>query len=297
LLDDNEFCLLYDANYANYPVFDHGQYTRFTLDAVSEEECLSSFRFRQLDIPYLAQVLRLPEKFICPNRTAALTEEALCILLRRFAYPCRYVDMMPQFGRSPQELSLIANKVMDEIYETHGHLLTTIDHPWLTRAKRREMADAVHEVGAALPNCWGFVDGTVRPVCRPGEAQRILYNGHKRVHGIKFEQVLAANGIIVRMYGPVEGKKHDAGVLRMSGLYQDLERHSWAPDGTPLCIYGDTAYPLRVHLQTGFKGANLTPDQEQFNKSMSDVRTSVEWTFGEIVKDWAFLDFKKNLKL
>ena len=158
LLDDNEFCLLY----ANYPVFDHGQYTRFTLDAVSEEECLSSFRFRQLDIPYLAQVLRLPEKFICPNRTAALTEEALCILLRRFAYPCRYEDMMPQFGRSPQELSLIANKLMDEIYETHGHLLTTIDHPWLTRAKLREMADAVHEVGAAPPNCWGFVDGTAR---------------------------------------------------------------------------------------------------------------------------------------
>ena len=155
LLDDNEFCLLYDANYAN------GQYTRFTLDAVSEEECLSNFRFRQLDIPYLAQVLRLPEKFICPNRTAALTEEALCILLRQFAYPCRYVDMMPQFGRSPQELSLIANKVMDEIYETHGHLLSTIDHPWLTRAKLREMADAVHEVRAALPNCWGFVDGTV----------------------------------------------------------------------------------------------------------------------------------------
>lgn len=122
---------------------------------------MSSFRFRQLDIPYLAQVLRLPEKFICPNRTAALTEEALSILFRRIAYPCRYVDMMPQFGRSPQELSLIANKVMDEIYETHGHLLATIDHPWLTRAKLREMADAVHEVGAALPNCWGFVDGTV----------------------------------------------------------------------------------------------------------------------------------------
>ena len=88
LLDDDDFCLLYDANYTNYPVFDHGQHTRFTLDAVSEEECLSSFLFRQLDIPYLAQVLCLPEKFICPNRTAALTEEALCILPRRFAYPC-----------------------------------------------------------------------------------------------------------------------------------------------------------------------------------------------------------------
>ena len=50
---------------------------------------------------------------------------------------------------------------MDEIYGTHGHLLTTIDHPWRKRAKLREMDDAVHEVGAALPNCWGFVDGTV----------------------------------------------------------------------------------------------------------------------------------------
>mgnify|MGYP006896122729 CR=1 FL=1 len=33
-----------------------------------------------------------------------------------------FLHMMPQFGRSLQELSLIANKVMDEIYETLGHL-------------------------------------------------------------------------------------------------------------------------------------------------------------------------------
>ena len=25
--------------------------------------------------------------------------------------------------------------------------------------------------GAALDNCWGFVDGTARPVCRPSENQ------------------------------------------------------------------------------------------------------------------------------
>ena len=43
-------------------------------------------------------------------------------------------------------------------------------------------ADAVHQSGAALDNCWGFIDGTVRPVCRPGVNQRVLYNGHKRVH-------------------------------------------------------------------------------------------------------------------
>ena len=94
-----------------------------------------------------------------------------------------------------------------------------------------------------------------------------------------------------------EGRKHDAGMLRMSGLYQDLERHSWAPDGTPLCVYGDPAYPHRVHFQIGFKGARLTPAQERFNQSMSDVRETVEWSFGEITTYWAFTDFKKNLKI
>ena len=94
-----------------------------------------------------------------------------------------------------------------------------------------------------------------------------------------------------------EGRKHDAGMLRMSGFYQDLERHSWAPDGTPLCVHGDPAYPHRVHLQTGFKGARLTPAQERFNQSMSDVRAIVEWSFGKITTYWAFTDFKKNLKI
>ena len=94
-----------------------------------------------------------------------------------------------------------------------------------------------------------------------------------------------------------EERKHDSGMLRMLSLYQDLERHSWAPYGTPLCVYGDPAYPHRVHLQIGFKGAWLTPAQQRFNQSTSDVRATVEWSFGEITTYWAFTDFKKNLKI
>ena len=80
-------------------------------------------------------------------------------------------------------------------------------------------------------------------------------------------------------------------------LVQDLERHSWAPYGTTLCVYGDPAYPHRVNFQIGFKGAWLTPAQERFNQSTSDVRATVEWSFGEITTYWAFTDFKKNLKI
>ena len=57
--------------------------------------------------------------------------------------------------------------------------------------------------GAALENWFGFVDGTVRPIARPDENQRVVYNGHKRVHALKFQSVALPNSIIANMYGPV----------------------------------------------------------------------------------------------
>ena len=57
------------------------------------------------------------------------------------------------------------------------------------------------------PRTTGFVDGTVRPVCRPTNNQRALFNGRKRIHTIKFQSVVAANGFIANLYDPVKGKK------------------------------------------------------------------------------------------
>ena len=54
-----------------------------------------------------------------------------------------------------------------------------------------------------LENCFGFIDGTVRPIARPDERQRIVYNGYKRVHSLKFQSVALPNGLIGNMYGPV----------------------------------------------------------------------------------------------
>lgn len=94
-----------------------------------------------------------------------------------------------------------------------------------------------------------------------------------------------------------EGKRHDAGMLADSQLLNSLEHFAFSPAGDPMCLYGDPAYPLRTHLQAPFRDARLTPDMQLFNKSMSRVRVSVEWTFGDIVRSFKFLDFKNNLKL
>ena len=59
--------------------------------------------------------------------------------------------------------------------------------------------------GAASDNWWGLVDGTVRPISRPKQHQRAVYNGHKRVHALKFQSVVALNVLIANRFGPVEG--------------------------------------------------------------------------------------------
>jgi hypothetical protein len=111
--------------------------------------------------------------------------------------------MIPRFGRSVPEMSLILSEILDFIYDNHGHLLTDLNQPWLQTHCLEEFAEAIHRKGAALDNCLGFIDGTVRPLCRPGENQRVLYNGHKRVHAIKFQSVVTPNGLIANLYGPV----------------------------------------------------------------------------------------------
>ena len=199
------------------------------------------------------------------------------------------------FARPVSQFRIITAAVINFIYNQHSHRLRSFNQAWLFPANLQTFADVIHDAGAPYTNCWGFVDRTVRPVCRPGTIQRTLYNGHKRVHAIKFQSVIAPNGLIANSYGPVEGRRHDSGMLADSGLLPQLQLYSRSPLGNSLCIYADLGYLLRPQLRTPFRGLHLTPLQGQFNTAMSSVRASVEWVFGDIINNFSFLDFKKNL--
>lgn len=93
-----------------------------------------------------------------------------------------------------------------------------------------------------------------------------------------------------------EVRKHDAEMSADSGLLRILEHHTFSPTGNPMALYGDPAYPLRVHLVVPYRAAGITLQMEEFNKSMSRVRISVEWLFGDIVNYFKFVDCKKTQK-
>lgn len=84
------------------------------------------------------------------------------------------------------------------------------------------------------------------------------------------------------------------GILKDSDLYFKLEQ---LVKDDYYVIYGDPAYPLQPLIMKPYGGFSLTAVQEAFNKGMSSVRQAVEWGFGKVVNEFAFLDFKKNQKL
>ena len=95
---------------------------------------------------------------------------------------------------------MTATTVMNYICDNHHQRLSDGNH---TPAKLEEYAQAISDRGAALKNCFGFINGMVRPICRPDQNQREIYNGQKEVHGLKFQSVSLPNGMIANLYGPV----------------------------------------------------------------------------------------------
>ena len=96
------------------------------------------------------------------------------MLLKRLAYPCKYSDLFPRFGRQVPALSIITNEVIDHIYRTHHHNITNWNDDILNRIALQTYADAISANRPPLANCFGYVDGTVRLVSKSGERQRVM---------------------------------------------------------------------------------------------------------------------------
>ena len=69
------------------------------------------FGVKKQDLETLTEALKIPESFYRQQRSKIDGMEGLCMLLRRFVYPCRYSDMVPRFGRPVSILSMANNKV------------------------------------------------------------------------------------------------------------------------------------------------------------------------------------------
>ena len=144
----------------------------------------------------------------------------------------------------------------------------------------------------------GFIDGTTRNICRPSYRQREFYSGYKKNHALKYQSIVLPDGLIARLDGPFVGRRHDAAILHLSGLLQELRTAFLNTDGSWMSLYGDPGYSNQKFIKVGYKNqTRLSALQKSFNAEMSALRVSVEYGFGKILQQFAFLDFKKNQKM
>ncbi|XP_021953483.1 uncharacterized protein LOC110850356 isoform X1 [Folsomia candida] len=187
------------------------------------------------------------------------------------------------------------------IHGQFSHLLRSLNsHEWLTPMKLQEFADTLVNSGCAYPNVVGFIDGTARPICRPSINQRQVYSGYYKTHTLKYQSIMLPNGIIGRLDGPFNGRRHDSAILGLSGLIEELERKFVQNDGSWYTLYGDPGYANQKFIKIGYKNNSrnpLTIQQKNFNRDMSALRVHVEYGFGKVIQLFVFLDYKKNQKL
>ena len=61
---------------------------------------------------------------------------------------------------------------------------------------------------------------------------------------------------------------------------------------------GDVGYSNQKFIKVGFKNvAQLTTKQKNFNQLMWSFRVAVEYGFGKILQQFAYLDYKKNQQI
>ena len=265
---------------------------QFKIENYGDNDCWIHFRFFKQDLLQLRLLLDIPDSITLSNGSRVDGITCFCVFLKRLCYPNRLFDLVDFFGLEYSKISRICSFMLNYINEKWKHLLDFPDHllnqNYISMAKDKLGLDHI---------IIGFIDGTVRFIPRPTDYQRLMYNGHKRHHALKYQSCILWNGVIVHLSKVFEGKKHDIAILRESGLINKLEQQQERYLSTRLFVYGDPAYKVGRHILSPFKSQRNTEEENLFNTCMSSYRICVEWGFGKVIKDWAFLDFYKNLKL
>ena len=266
------------------------------------------------DLLRLVDTLQLPDEILTRGGYQFDRVEAFALTCARLASTGDEYDLCARYGRSQSSISEVFNEVITFLDKRWEHLFHFDSNHLLSSANLERYSKAIYESGAPLQSVWGFIDCTVRPICRPSDHQRQAYNGHKHFHGLKYQAVMLPNGLFGHLFGPIEGRHNDAFALVESGLMDECAVHAKLPDRREgdeaggagsdrtdastephyLQLFGDPAYGLNQQIISPFSKPGRTDAQQEWNTQMSKVRIEVEHGFALVTNVWRFLGAKQK---
>ena len=175
-VEDVEVLIPYDLFEPRNPDFPQEAYAKFDLDEMAESESLAKFRFRKRDNLSLAEVLDIPETIRREQRSICGGIEGLSMLCRRLSYPCTHDSLI-------REASPFIQHGYDHLDWSHICYSWSTAFPvesWHLESRSSwDVRGSHHVERSTFRQLFGFIDGTVRPIPRPGENQRVVYNRNK----------------------------------------------------------------------------------------------------------------------
>ena len=124
-----------------------------------------------------------------------------CPSQTELSQPVRWSCGVVWQGGGVAEIGIIFNCMLKELHGRWGSLLYGVDGqaPWLTPERFALYRERLKEF-APTDTIFGFIDGTVRPICRPGHHQKVVYNGHKRTHALKYQAIMTPDGMVSHLF-------------------------------------------------------------------------------------------------
>ena len=288
-LDDESVFLFLIENY-NFTM--PAKRERINLNQLTDSDLIALCRFTSTDLAEIADLLKLPAEITTRSRMRVSPVEGLFIFCLRLASSGQLHILSLFLGYSKSMLLEVFCTMLELIYQEWDFLLSDFGSGHLSRERLELFAAKTFAKGAPLTNCWGFIDCTIRKVCRPLVSQRTLYNGHKKFHSLKYSAVKAPDGLIYHLWGPYEGRRNDNILLKESGLRERMKEKA---EG--FCIYGDPAYPLSAEVQSPWSRMELSEEEKEYNRGMASVRQCVEWGFADVLRLWSSLECTNTQKI
>ena len=228
--------------------------------------------------------------------------EILLIMLFRLHRPHTHGDVALHFGLSEQVAELTFNWGVRFLAHTYAPGLQDIKRWWKYLPS---WADAVRDKAHGVDmRVFAFVDVVCRKICRPTsqvvqgvvvDVQRYYFSGCAGTHVLKYQGLTAPCGLLIGMFGPCAGAHSDAWCWHESQVQQqiyELQLH-WLQ---AFAVYGDPGYFVCPQLFMPFIGV-VTAAQRAYNYIMARVRVAVEWSFGDVVNQFAFCNYQVGQKV
>ena len=191
-IDDIKFVLLYDSSYS-WEVCLYWKFHSFDLDNFDMVQCPTEFPHNKKWHLLIGGCVTNTYENYGFSKNSQLQYRGYLYTFKKISLSLPIYRYGSKFGRNPTEIHLIFNYVQDFIYSQHSHRMSTWNQTILSPGQLLTYANTVHGKWAPLTNSFGFIDGTVITISRSNSNQRILFNGHKRTHGIKFQSLALHN--------------------------------------------------------------------------------------------------------